>query len=170
MFLTNDDLSASPLNSSGRVKIKKMSNGIQYLPAAPVLHPLVLIVEDDADTRLMLKYLLEIWNYRVIEANSGEEAIEMAVSQKPDVILMDYKLPKIDGLTTTERMRELLIHEDTKIIFISAHSEEKVRASVLAAGADDYLVKPVNFGELEIALEKHLKNKSSHQRLFTKTI
>ncbi len=135
-----------------------MFNNIQLSSRANVFAPLVLIVEDDMDTRLMLKYLLEIWHYRVIEAVTGEEALEMATSQKPDVILMDYKLPKIDGLTATERIRELPIHRQTVIIFVSAYSEERVRASVLAAGANDYLVKPIDFGDLEISLEKHLNN------------
>jgi len=170
IFLKNDDTASSPLNSFREAKSKKVSNVIQFLPALPIFHPLVLIVEDDADTRLMLKYLLEIWSYRVIEAETGEAAVEKAASQRPDAILMDYKLPDIDGLTTTERIRELSIHADTAIIFISAYPEEKVRASVLAAGADDYLVKPIDFGELEVSLEKHLTNKMSRHRLLTKTI
>lgn len=138
----------------------------QISPVTRVFQPLILIVEDDADTRLMLKYLLGIWNYRVIEADTGEEALEMVASQNPDVILMDYKLPNIDGLTASIRIREIPGHEETTIIFVSAYSDEKIRASVLAAGANDYLVKPINFGELEVSLEKHLsRRKIPHNNL-----
>jgi len=165
MLLSNEDLSASPFNTFKEAKPKTVSNVIRSFQGTQILHPLILVVEDDADTRLMLKYLLEIWNYRVIEAVTGEEALDKATSRNPDLILMDYMLPDIDGLTTTERMRELPILAKTPIIFVSAYSEEKVRASVLAAGANDYLIKPINFGELEIALEKHLKNKSSSQNI-----
>jgi two-component system sensor histidine kinase BarA len=73
---------------------------------------------------------------------------------------MDFSLPKIDGLTATRQIRELAMHGETPIIFISAHTEAAVRDSALAAGADDFLTKPVDFGELEEALDTHSKNKN----------
>ena len=137
-----------------------MVKKIQVTPQTDVFAPLVLIVEDDEDTRMMLKYLLEIWNYKVIEASTGEDAVQTAKTRQPDVILMDYKLPKIDGLTTTRRIREQKNLEAAIIIFVSAHTEPSVRESALAAGGDDFLIKPIDFGALEISLEKHLKSKN----------
>lgn len=143
-----------------------MPKNITVSPQANMLFPLILIVEDDEDTRLMLKYLLEIWNYQVIEAMSGEEALQMALDKKPDVILMDYKLPMIDGLTTTKLIRERGELEDTVIIFVSAYSEPSVRSSALVAGGDDFLVKPINFGDLEKSLQTHLKVKNKWTEVF----
>jgi DNA-binding response OmpR family regulator len=125
--------------------------------------PLILIVEDDNDTRVMMKYLLNLWSYQVIEAVDGEEGLEMAEEFQPDFILMDYSLPKSDGLTTTKQIRELPQLAKTPIIFISAFTELSVRTSALAAGADDFLTKPLDFGELEKALKKHSKNSYSQQ-------
>jgi DNA-binding response OmpR family regulator len=105
-----------------------------------------------------MKYLLNLWSYQVIEAVDGDEGLEMAEDFQPDFILMDYSLPKSDGLTTTKQIRELPQLAKTPIIFISAFTELSVRASALSAGADEFLTKPIDFGELEEALGKHLKN------------
>lgn len=128
--------------------------------------PLVLIVEDDEDTRTMMTYLLKLWHYRVVEAVDGEEGLQMAENLHPDIILMDYNLPKIDGLITTRRIRELPMFKETPVIFISAFSESAVRASALAAGADDFLIKPLDFGQLEKSLDRHLKNGCGHRKMF----
>ncbi len=156
MLLSNNNLCSSPLKPLSEVTT--VSKNKQFFLNQRDFYPLVLIVEDDADTRLMLKYLLEIWKYRVIEAYTGEEAVDMTFKQNPDVILMDYKLPRINGLTTTKQIRKFPNHKDTVIIFVSSYSDEKIRESVLASGANEYLVKPINFGNLETSLERHLKN------------
>ena len=129
-----------------------------------------MIVEDDTDTRLMLKYILEIWNYRVIEAVSGEEALEKAEQFQPDIILMDFMLPNINGLTATKRIRELSNQKQAVIIFLSAYTEDKSRAAALAAGADDFLNKPVDFGKLELSLEHNFNNKSGLNRLYSEVL
>jgi CheY-like chemotaxis protein len=157
MFLTDKNSPSSPLNSFREVKPTPRSKKIRFSSGALDSQPLVLIVEDDPDTRLMLKYLLEMWNHRVIEAMSGEEAVEMAAKTNPDVILMDLKLPKIDGLTATERICALPTPVKPVIIFVSAVNDGQIRDSALSVGADEYLIKPINFGELERMLEKHLK-------------
>ena len=164
MYLKNEDYQPSPLFSSREVK--SVSKKIQVSPRTKDFPPLILVVEDNEDTRLMLKYLLEIWNYQVIEANTGEEALQVAAREKPDVILMDYRLPRIDGITATSRIREQPSLKDTVIIFVSASSEPSVRASAVAAGGDDFLIKPINFGALEISLEKHLKRRNKWRESF----
>jgi len=144
-----------------------MTRNLKSSPGSNNFLPLVLIVEDDDDTRLMLRYLLGIWKYRVIEAVTGEEAVRLAESTQPDVVLLDYKLPKIDGLTTARRMREQKVFNETIIIFITAHAETSLRASALEAGSNDFFVKPINFGELEISLKKHLQ---SNKKLAVKSV
>jgi len=140
--------------------MKLMPKGDSFSKKMKRTLPLILIVEDDDDTRIMMKYLLTLWGYEIIEAIDGEEGFRMAEEYQPDIILMDYSLPKNDGLTTTKQIRELAMHGETPIIFISAHTEASVRESALAAGADDFLTKPVDFGQLENALDKHSKNKN----------
>lgn len=168
MFLKKEDY--KPSHPFFFREVKSVSKNIPVSPRTNVLSPRILIVEDDEDTRLMLRYLLEIWNYQVIEANTGEEALGLAASEKPDVILMDYKLPKIDGLATTKRLREQASLEQTVIIFVSASSESSVRADALAVGGDDFLVKPIDFGALEISLEKHLKSKNKCRNTIIKAL
>jgi DNA-binding response OmpR family regulator len=119
--------------------------------------PLILIVEDDDDTRVMMKYLLNLWSYQVIEAVDGEEGIQKAEDLQPEIILMDYSLPKVDGLAATKRIRKMAKHDKTSIIFISAFSEPTVRVSALSAGANDFLLKPIDFGQLEKSLNTHFE-------------
>ncbi len=120
------------------------------------LKPLVLIVENHEDSRFMLKTLLEIWGYRTAEAEDGEESIETALSEHPNLILMDVSLSKTDGLTTMRRMREINSLGDVPIVFISGHAQQEFRASALTLGDSDFLVKPVDFNQLEIILNKFI--------------
>ena len=75
-------------------------------PSPPVLQPIILVVEDHDDTREMLHMLLEMWGCRVVEACNGLEAVEAASRERPQFILMDSRLPFIDGLEATRRIRE----------------------------------------------------------------
>jgi CheY-like chemotaxis protein len=121
------------------------------------LKPLVLIVENNEDTRQMLKTLLEIWGYRVAESEDGEESIESAVNECPNLILMDVSLSKTDGLTTVRRMREIDTLRGVPIVFISGHAQPEFRTFAMTVGGDDFLVKPVDFNQLEIVLKKFIK-------------
>jgi CheY-like chemotaxis protein len=123
--------------------------------------PLVLVVEDHVDTREMLRLVVESLGYRAMEAADGEEAVRFVEGIIPDLILMDTSLPKLDGLVATERIRKLKSASKVKIIFLSGHAEAQSRAVALAAGGDDYFVKPVNLGELELALRKYLTTASA---------
>lgn len=126
------------------------------------LRPLVLIAEDHADTRSLYKYVLELHGYAVAEAEKGEEAIRLVKELHPDLVLMDTNLPEVDGLTATQRLREEVSLRDLPIIFISGHAQPEIRAAALAAGGNDYLVKPTSLGELEASVEKHLSAVRSH--------
>lgn len=121
-----------------------------------MLPPLVLVVDDHADTRSMLSFVIETNGYRVIEAADGENAIRLAESMLPNLILMDTNLPGVDGLMATERIRKLDSVGGVKIVFLSGHAEPQARVQALEAGADDYLVKPIDLGVFAVALKKYL--------------
>lgn len=118
--------------------------------------PLVLVVEDDPDTRELLSYFVETTGCHVVEAADGEEAVRMAADLAPDIILMDTSLPRVDGLMATRRIRQLQSRKAVVIIFLSGHAQPQMRDLALAAGGDDYFVKPVNLGELQKALATRL--------------
>jgi CheY-like chemotaxis protein len=118
----------------------------------------VLVAEDHEDTRALYKYVLELHGYVVVEAKKGVDAIRLAKELHPDLVLMDTNLPEVDGLAATQQMRQHPSLQDLPIIFISGHAQPEFRAAALAAGADDYLVKPTSLSELEASVEKHLAN------------
>ena len=109
----------------------------------------VLLVDDYSDSRLMMRLLLEMSGYRIVEAETGREAVECAKRECPDVILMDLNLPEIDGLTATKLIRELEILRDVPIIALSGYDAEHSQNAALAAGCDHYVTKPVDFDQLE---------------------
>ena len=118
--------------------------------------PLVLVTDDHKDTRLMFRTLLAMRGYEVIEAADGEQAVHLADSAAPDLILMDGTLPRLDGLSATRRIRELSNGRKTPIVFISGQTEPHFRAKAIDAGCDEFLLKPLDFELLGDVLEKHL--------------
>jgi two-component system, OmpR family, phosphate regulon response regulator PhoB len=122
----------------------------------PVASPLVMVVDDHADTRDMLKFAIEMAGCRVIEAADGEEAVELARSKLPNLILMDTSLPTVDGYMATKRIRKLETVPRVPILFLTGHAEPRSRDLAIAAGGDDYFVKPVNLEDLNRALKKYL--------------
>jgi len=119
--------------------------------------PTVLVVEDDADNRELLKTMLEMWNYRVVEAKDGLEALIIAEDICPDLILMDFKLPFLDGLETTLKIRRSAAMSRMPIIFLSGYGEAKYRAAADEAGANEYLVKPIDFDKLQFFISDQIK-------------
>ncbi len=109
----------------------------------------VLLVEDTEDNRHMMRKLLEMSGYRVLEAINGEEAVRTASEKIPQIILMDLSLPLIDGLAATRRIRSLPGLESVPIVAVSAHDTADFHAEALAAGCNAYITKPINYPELE---------------------
>ena len=109
----------------------------------------VLLVEDYADNRLMMKHLLELSGYRVLEATNGEQAIKLARLEIPDLILMDLSLPQVDGLSATRQIRTYPYLRDVPIVAVSAHDTPDFHAEALASGCNEYVTKPIDFGQLE---------------------
>lgn len=116
----------------------------------------VLLVEDTEDNRFMMRRLLEMSGYQVIEATNGEEAVRIAAAEKPDLILMDLSLPLIDGLAATRLIRKLPNFEKTPIIAVSAHDTTDFLTEALDAGCNSYITKPIDFTELEQLIGREL--------------
>src|SRR6202171_798371 len=95
---------------------------------------LFLLVEDFEDSRFMMRRLLEMAGYAVIEASDGEQAVELAISEQPELIFIDLSLPKLDGLAATRRIRQNKSVGNTPIVAISAHDSPESRTEALAAG------------------------------------
>jgi len=118
--------------------------------------PTVLIVEDFDDTRSMLKMMLEMSGYHVIEAINGQEAVDRARAATPDLILMDIGLPVLDGLSATRLIRQVEDLNRVPIVAVTANAADDLPAQVQAAGCDEYMPKPIDFGKLNALLSRYL--------------
>jgi two-component system, cell cycle response regulator DivK len=114
----------------------------------------VLVVEDFEDNRFMMRRLLEMSGYRVVEAVNGNQAVEMATSVRPDIILMDLSLPQLDGLAATRRIRTQDGLGKVPIVAVSAHDSADFHAEALAAGCNEYVTKPIDFDQLVQLLDR----------------
>ncbi len=118
----------------------------------------VMVVEDFEDNRFMMRRLLEMSGYAVLEAVNGEEAVDLAVKEQPSLILMDLSLPLLDGLAATRRIRAYSGLRDVPIVAVSAHDTSDFHAEALAAGCNDYVTKPIDFDQLEELLRRLIRN------------
>ena len=109
----------------------------------------VLLVEDTEDNRLMMRRLLEMSGFRVVEALNGKQAIDLAFEIRPEIILMDLSLPFIDGIAATRRIRKIPELRKVPIVVVSAHDTTDFHNLALDAGCDAYVTKPVHYPELE---------------------
>jgi CheY-like chemotaxis protein len=117
---------------------------------------LFLLVEDFEDSRFMMRQLLEMAGHKVVEATDGEQAVKLALQQKPTVILMDLSLPKLDGLAATREIRRHKGFLRVPIVAVSAHDGKESREAALAAGCDEYLTKPIDFDQLNAVVKRFL--------------
>lgn len=118
--------------------------------------PSVLLVEDYEDNRLMMRHLLELSGYQVFEAANGEQAINLARLELPDLILMDLSLPQVDGLSATRQIRAIPNLRDVPIVAVSAHDAADFHAEAMASGCNEYVAKPIDFGLLENVIKSLL--------------
>ena len=122
----------------------RVTNLSTYVPprADPDAPPVVLIAEDHEDSRDALRTLLDAFGYRVLEAGNGREAVELAVAERPDLILMDMMMPQVDGFQATREIRTHAELGDVTIVALTAM--DGARADVLAAGCNDLVIKPID--------------------------
>ncbi|HEY0459121.1 MAG TPA: response regulator [Pyrinomonadaceae bacterium] len=116
---------------------------------------LVLIVEDYADIRAIMKILVHRYGYEVIEAQDGYEAIEQTKECHPDLILMDLAMPVMDGVMATKHIRGLKECSDIPIVAISAYGDGW-RNEAMRAGMNEVISKPLDFDTLEPLLNRYL--------------
>ncbi|HSQ24853.1 MAG TPA: response regulator [Pyrinomonadaceae bacterium] len=122
-----------------------------------------LVVEDFEDSRFMMRRLLEMAGYLVLEASDGEQAVKMALDARPALILMDLSLPKLDGLSATREIRKNRVLRKVPIVAVSAHDSPQTRAEALAAGCNEYVTKPIDFDNLSALLERYVAKSPSRQ-------
>lgn len=116
----------------------------------------VLIVEDTADTRALLKVVFEAEGYEVLEAEDGIEAVEVALAELPDAIIMDMSLPRIDGNTAVKIIRREPALRETPVIACTAHNKWEWRGKSIVAGCDAFITKPIDFEQLRSVLAQLL--------------
>jgi CheY-like chemotaxis protein len=107
----------------------------------------VLVVDDNRDIRMMMKMLLEMYGYEVVEAGNGYEAVETAINDKPDLIFMDIGMPLLDGVQATAAIREHDGLADIPILAVTGYAEF-YRDKAEAAGCTDVIRKPLDFNRL----------------------
>lgn len=116
----------------------------------------LLIAEDKLENRLLLRKLLEPLGFDIREAVNGQEAVVVFEQWRPDLIWMDVRMPVMNGLEATRRIKESKAGARTRIITLTAHALEEERQEIMEAGCDDLIRKPYRDTEIFEALKKHL--------------
>jgi CheY-like chemotaxis protein len=109
----------------------------------------ILVVEDNADMRKLLTLELELMGFDPIAASGGKEGIAKAISEKPDLVLLDILMPDMDGRDTARTLRANPETKDIPIVAETALSSQRDLNTCLRAGCNDYLVKPFSYNDLE---------------------
>ncbi|HPA39314.1 MAG TPA: phosphate regulon transcriptional regulator PhoB [Phenylobacterium sp.] len=119
--------------------------------------PFILVVEDEDALSTLLQYNLDKEGYEVVVAADGEEALTLASERLPDLILLDWMLPKVSGIEVCRRLRQRTESRNVPIIMLTARGEESDRIRGLDTGADDYVVKPFAMSELSARIRAVLR-------------
>ncbi len=119
----------------------------------------ILYIEDNADNRLLVRRILMVEGYEVLEAEDGKTGIELAMHEQPDLVLMDMNLPEVDGYELTRLMREKPELQNIPIIAMTANVMHGDREKTLEAGCDGYIPKPIDVDALPTQVEKFLTAK-----------
>jgi two-component system KDP operon response regulator KdpE len=122
----------------------------------------ILVVDDEPQIRRVLRATLSSNGYEVIEAKSGQEAIEMVVTERPELILLDVNMPGMSGLEACNKIR---MSFDGPIIMVTVRNAERDKIAALDAGADDYIVKPFAIGELLARIRAALRRSNPEEPL-----
>jgi diguanylate cyclase (GGDEF)-like protein len=126
-------------------------------------HFTILLVEDDHSTRLALRGVLELDGYRVIEAGDGEEAMQLYPRIRPDLVLLDARLPRQDGFTTCRQILAQPLAQRTPVLMITSLADEISVERAFRAGAADYITKPINHGVLRRRVTRLLQAGASER-------
>jgi two-component system chemotaxis response regulator CheY len=122
----------------------------------------VLIVEDDAATRKLYKFLLSNGGYVVLEAEDGQAALDLLRDNRCDLVITDMNMPRMDGLELIAHIRDT--YADLYVILITAFGTPDIKKSALRSGANDYLPKPFDFEELESRVHTFFQSRAQSVR------
>ncbi len=116
----------------------------------------ILVIEDNETNIYLISFILKKNGHEVIEARNGEEGVEQAIKEKPDLIIMDIQLPGIDGYEATKRLRKTEANEEVPIIALTSYAMAGDRKKALKAGCTGYIEKPINPDTFLAEIEKYL--------------
>ena len=119
----------------------------------------ILIVEDNPPNMRLMEMTLRLKGYKMLQAIDGEEALNMAIREKPDLIIMDLNLPKVSGLEVTKRLRQMPAFNHTPIIAVTAHAMKGDKEKIIEVGCDAYLPKPINTHQLPRVVAEMLRQR-----------
>ena len=125
----------------------------------------VLVVDDDPNVGLLVSAVLKKYNYTVATLNHGDEVLPFLKENKPDLILLDLRMPGIDGYSLCRRIREAPDTRDIPVIILSGVAEVDARVNTIELGADDFITKPFDVRELRARINRILKRKSADTAL-----
>lgn len=135
------------------------------MDAGPGAKQHILIVDDTLQNRLLAQVRLEASGYRVTQAGSGEEALGMFQRDLPDLVLLDVRMPGLDGFQTLAKLRTLPYGQDVPVVFLTALDDEETHRRALEAGAEDFLTKPLRPTELLIRVRSLLRLREASRKL-----
>ncbi len=121
----------------------------------------ILYIEDNPENRLLVRRVLEVEGYRVIEADSGKTGLQKAETMAPDLVLMDINLPEIDGYELTHRLKQMPDLADVPVVAMTANVMKGDREKTLAAGCDGYIQKPIDVDQLPLQIARFLQAKKT---------
>ncbi|MEO1448515.1 MAG: response regulator transcription factor [Bacteroidota bacterium] len=121
----------------------------------------ILIVDDESDILDLLEYNFEQEGYQVVRAMDGEEALKIAMAERPDIIVLDIMMPKMDGVSACMAIRAIPGLADTAIVFLTARAEEYSEVAGFEAGADDYIYKPIKPRVLKSRIKALLRRRNT---------
>lgn len=130
---------------------------------------LVLVVDDELDNRVMMRYFLESWGYEVVLAANGEEALSRVAEQAPALVLLDLEMPVMDGFETCHRLKENPQTEDIPVIMFTGLEATADKVKGIRRGADDYVVKTVDPEEIQARIEMILRRSKRVQEKAVQT-
>jgi len=119
----------------------------------------ILVVEDNQDSRELVVKVLKNKGYEMIEAADGEDALAKAASAKPNLILMDISIPKLDGFEVTKRLKGDPAFRDIPVVALTAHAMKGDREKFIAAGFEGYISKPISIHDLPNQVRDYLRGK-----------
>lgn len=121
----------------------------------------IMIVDDSPEVLNLHATMLELRGYRVLKAANGTSALKILEDTKPDLFILDIMMPEVNGIELCQRIRAIPQHEQTPVIFLSAYSGTDIVEKIFAAGANDFVVKPIDSQQLDAKITRLLGSKEA---------